>query len=139
MNFSKITFLLITIILLSCNKNDNGRIPLVNVNIRIYTTDPDFQKVSTTGGWEYITGGSRGIVIYRKSSYEFVAFERHCPYKPDDACGQVEVDASDVVLEDKCCGSKFIITDGSIINGPSEIPLKQYQTTFDGQVLRVFN
>jgi nitrite reductase/ring-hydroxylating ferredoxin subunit len=123
----------------SCKKNRDGNIPLVSVNVNININDPVFIKLTTVGGWEYISGGSRGLLVYRKSQEEFMAYDRHCPYKPSDDCGQVAVDSSNIIAIDKCCNSEFVITDGSVLKGPAVVSLKQYQTSFNGTVLRIYN
>ena len=131
--------LLIPCILLGCSKDDDGYIPLVNVNITIHTNDPAFNIISVPGGWTYVNGGSRGIIIYRVSNDKFNAYDRHCTYETSNSCGLVSVDASNITGLDDCCSSKFLLTDGSVTKGPASLPLKQYSTSFDGQVLRIFN
>lgn len=122
----------------SCKK-DEETIPNVSVNIVISTTDPSYNDLNAVGGWIYLTGGSRGIIIYRYSIDEFMAFDRHCTYEPTESCAVVEVDLSGIIAEDLCCGSQFLLTDGSVIDGPASVPLKFYQTTFDGNNLYVYN
>jgi len=95
--------------------------------------------LSVPGGWTYVNGGSRGIIIYRVSNDQFNAYDRHCTYDSSNSCALVSVDVTNINGLDDCCGSKFLLTDGSITNGPANLPLKKYQTNFDGQVLRVFN
>ena len=123
----------------SCNKKDNGAIPNVPVDIYIYTGDPLFFSLQVAGGWEYVTGGSRGILIYHASNSDFMAYDRHCPYLPENTCGQIAVNSTNISAVDSCCGSQFSMVDGSIQKGPAAMPLKQYQATFDGTVLHIFN
>lgn len=123
----------------SCIKNENSNIPLVRVDSVIYANNPSFNNISVPGTWMYINGGSRGIIIYRVSNEEFKAYDRHCTYDSDNNCAQVSVDASNITAVDDCCGSTFILTDGAVTKGPASLPLKQYQTSFDGSVLRIFN
>ncbi|MGD1845448.1 MAG: hypothetical protein ACFB10_08655 [Salibacteraceae bacterium] len=132
--------LLLCLTVWACRKDDSNitGIPLVNVNIQLFTNDPAFINLQVPGGFDYITGGSRGIVVYRLSNDQFMAYDRHCPYQVEDAC-QVAVDSSGVILEDACCGSRYIITDGSVVRGPSAAQLQMYQTEFNGSVLRIFN
>lgn len=130
--------ILLSMIASGCRKDNRG-IPNVAVDIYIYTTDPNFINLNAVGGWVYITGGSRGILVYRSSNTDFRAYDRHCPYQPEDACGRVEVDSSNIIVKDPCCGSQFLITDGSVTNGPASMPLKQYNTSFDGSVLHIYN
>ena len=131
--------LLIVCFALACSKDTNSNIPLVNVDVTIYLNNPAYNMLSVPGGWTYVNGGSRGIIIYRVSNDQFNAYDRHCTYDSSNSCALVSVDVTNINGLDDCCGSKFLLTDGSITNGPANLPLKKYQTNFDGQVLRVFN
>jgi len=123
---------------ISCKK-DNETVPNVSVNIVISTTDPSYSNLNAVGGWLYLIGGSRGIIVYRYSIDEFMAYDRHCTYEPKETCAVVEVDQSGIIAEDSCCGSKFLLTDGSVIDGPASILLKTYRTFFDGNNLSIYN
>ena len=124
---------------ISCKKNDD-QIPNVPVNIYVNTTDPSFTALNSVGGWVNITGGNRGITVYRKSQTEFMAYERTCSYKPSDSNARVDVDTNtNYFLEDASCGSKFLITDGSVQNSPASFPLKHYTTSFDGTYVHIYN
>ncbi|MFH1005342.1 MAG: hypothetical protein V1781_07625 [Bacteroidota bacterium] len=129
--------LLLLFIFIGCKK-DRDEVPNVYVDIYLYSTDPDFLQLNAIGGWIYISGGSKGIIVFRKSQTEFMAYDRHCTYKTSDA-NQVAIDASNLIATDAVCGSKFLITDGSANQGPATIPLKYYQVIFDGTVLHIFN
>lgn len=87
----------------------------------------------------YETGGSRGIIVYRDSFSSFKAYDRHCTYDSSNSCALVSVDVTNITGLDDCCGSKFNLLTGSINQGPATFPLKEYQTTFDGGVLHIFN
>ena len=121
-----------------CEKNEDI-IPYVRVNLVLYLSDPQFNPLNAVGGWVYVSGGSKGLIVYRKSNDEFTALDRHCTYLPENACSRVEVDASQIMAKDSCCGSTFLITDGSVTNSPATLPLKFYQTSFDGSSVRIFN
>jgi len=109
------------------------------VNIYINSANPEFIDLNAVGGWTYIIGGSRGIIVYRASTNDFKAYDRHCTYDVTNSCGLVAVEVNNITGRDDCCGSKFLLTDGSVTQGPANLPLKQYQTTFDGSVLHIFN
>jgi len=133
-------YILFALILSACSKdNNNSNIPLVTVNHYIHTNNPAYNDVSVPGGWMYLNGGSRGIILYRVSNDEFKAFDRHCTYNPTSTCALVSVETNNITGYDDCCGSKFLIIDGSVTQGPANLPLKQYQTTFDGSILHVYN
>ncbi len=130
-------FTLLFIIVAGCKKDAND-IPDVYVDIYLYTTDPAFAPLNAVSGYAYAAGGSKGILIFRKSQNEFMAYDRHCTYKVPDG-NFVTVDASGLLAVDAACGSKFLITDGSPNQGVALNSLKQYQTAFDGNVLHIFN
>ena len=125
----------------SCKKKKNNEqfIPYVYVDFYIPITNPQFVNLNAVGGWVYVTGGSKGIIIYRKSNDEFGAYDRHCPYMPENSCSLLYVSASGTTSIDSCCGSEFLLVDGSVLKQPSSYPMLRYQSTFDGNQLHVFN
>ncbi|MFH1320674.1 MAG: hypothetical protein ABII90_08480 [Bacteroidota bacterium] len=132
--------LIILVSVLSCKKDkDADVVPNVYVNIYIYMSDPDFVDLNAVGGWVYITGGSKGIVVYRYSMEEFRAYDRHCTYQPSNGCERIEVESSGIIATDPSCGSQFVLTDGSVMTGPASILLKEYQAEFDGSLLHIYN
>ena len=126
--------------LFGCKKSTDY-VPNVAVNIYLYSTEPAFTQLNVTGGYTYLSGGSKCIVVFCKSqspTYEFMAYDRHCTYKVADG-NTVSVDASGLIATDAACGSQFLLTDGSVNKGPASNLLKRYQVTFDGAVLHIFN
>lgn len=94
-------------------------------------------NLNHVGGYEYFIGGYKGVIIFRYSWTEFLAYERACPH-----CHEVGVEVqeqSGVILECPQCGSQFIYTDGSPIKGPAVSSLRQYSTYYDGSQLHVYN
>ena len=51
----------------SCKKDNDGNVPITGVDILIYVNNPSYINLNAVGGWVYITGGVRGIIVYRKS------------------------------------------------------------------------
>jgi nitrite reductase/ring-hydroxylating ferredoxin subunit len=143
---SKIAGILFSIPLLAvllssagCKKDRPGGVPFTQVDISININNPSYIDLSVPGGWLYLTGGSMGLIVYRQTNETFAVMDRHCPYQPTELC-QVHVDSSEVVARDKyCCHSAFLITDGSVVQGPAALSLHRYNTTFNGTVLRIFN
>lgn len=123
----------------SCKKDDNSNIPLVAVNVTIYVNDPAYNNITVPGGWTYLNGGSRGLIVYRASNDAFKAYDRHCTYDATNSCALVSIEVNNITGLDDCCGSKFRITDGAVTQGPANLPLKEYQTSFDGNTLRIYN
>lgn len=123
----------------SCDKSEtSSNIPTVAVNFRIYPSDPSYSKLQIPGGWVYVTGGSMGIIVYRVSESTFTAIDRHSTYLPENRC-RVTVDNTQVTAVDSCSGSKWVITDGSVLNGPATRPLQKYACYWDGYTLTVKN
>lgn len=122
-----------------CKKENQGGVPYTGVDISINVNNPAYVDIQVPGGWLYLTGGSLGIIVYRKTLDEFVALDRHCPYQPEEVC-RVIVDDTEVTARDTaCCHSAFLIIDGSVTEGPASIGLQQYNTSFNGQTLRIYN
>lgn len=122
-----------------CKRDRVGGVPIVPVDISINVNNPGYADIAVPGGWLYLTGGSLGLIVYRRSATEFAAMDRHCPYRPEDLC-RVNVDESEVIARDStCCGSAFLITDGSVTQGPAALNLQRYNTSFNGTILRIYN
>jgi nitrite reductase/ring-hydroxylating ferredoxin subunit len=122
-----------------CKKEERGGVPLTPVDISINVNNPSYADLQVPGGWLYLTGGSMGLIVYRTSMEGFVAMDRHCTYNPAQLC-RVFVDESQLIAQDTvCCQSKFLITDGTVVQGPAAINLQRYNTTFNGTTLRIFN
>ena len=123
----------------SCRKGTISGIPYVPVNYQLTVSNPEFAPLIAVGGWLYIGGGSRGIIVYRFSPDEFRAYDRHCTFLVDDNC-RVAMENTDIsAVDSECCDSKFLIIDGAPIDGPANIGLHQYNTSFDGNMLQIFN
>ena len=123
----------------SCERSNPSGIPYVPVNYQLVVSNPEFSPLLAVGGWVYIGGGSRGIIIYRFSPEEFRAYDRHCTFQIDENC-RVSVDNTDITaVDNECCDSHFLLVDGAPIDGPANIGLHQYNTAFDGNTLSIFN
>ena len=109
------------------------------VDISINVNNPAYTDLAVPGGWVYLSGGSLGLIVYRASNEQFVALDRHCPYQTAELC-RVFVDDTEVIARDTaCCGSAFLINNGSVTQGPSALNLQQYNTQFNGTTLRIYN
>lgn len=123
----------------SCTKGNASGIPYVPVNYQLTVSNPEFSPLLAVGGWLYIGGGSRGIIIYRFSPDEFRAYDRHCTFQVTENC-RTSMDNTDITAVDtECCDSKFLIVDGAPIAGPAAVGLHQYNTSFDGNTLLIYN
>lgn len=145
----KIVFIVSLTFIFSCKKKKTTPINNPNqvntlVNIYIYKNTPEFFNLMVAGGWIYKAGGTSGLIVYRiaqnETNGDFVVFERNCPHEGGTNINAiVKVQNDNITAKDTICGSKFYITNGSVINGPSAYPLKAYNTTYDGTVLHIFN
>ncbi len=133
---------LISVIIISgsCKKDEQQpEIPYVYVNFSLNPNSTLYIHLNPVNGWETVSGGYKGILIFRKSVNEFAAFERACPNDPLENGAQVRVDDSGITCYCPVCGSKFIMVDGTPYEGPSHYPLKQYSTMYDGSMLYITN
>ena len=68
-----------------------------------------------------------------------MAYDRHCTYKSSNSCSKVDVDENSIYAVDTCCDSKFQLLDGNPVDGPAPIGLQQYNTSFDGNIIQIWN
>jgi hypothetical protein len=106
-------------------------------DIVLELTLPANNALKTNGGFKYVAGGVRGIIVYRISEGDYVAFERNCSYHPNDACATVNVDASGLFMIDPCCSSTFNFPDGEANGGPAIRELNQYAAVLNGTTLTI--
>ena len=142
MKIQKILILIILSILINCKKNSSKNpIPNIPFDISINIDLPSYYELAGVGGWICIDGGSKGIIIYRKATDIFVAFDRQSPKDPDGICVKpLTPDSINFLqLNDFCSDAKFSMYDGAAINN-SEFGLRQYQTSWNGtNILRIYN
>jgi nitrite reductase/ring-hydroxylating ferredoxin subunit len=132
--------LFVTILFIaSCKKDEKDYVPNVYVNFQIDPNSTMYLSLNQVGGWAYVTGGVKGIIVYREDQEVFKAYDRACPYDYDVTGSLVYVEPSGLTLIDSLCKSRYIITDGSVLNGPTTKGLKAYKTSYDGRLLYVYN
>lgn len=116
-------------------------IPYVPVNFYIDLNLPSYNALQFPGEAILIPlEGSKGIYIYRLSTEEFVALDRHSTHDVALGC-RVTLDDDNIILRDDttCSMSQWSMLDGTVLQGPATLPLQRYRTTLDGPSLRVFN
>ena len=146
--------------LLGCEPTpQNPNRPLLPAPITIYPNTLQYQELNFVSGWLYITADvestSRGIIIYRMSDTEFLAYDRMPPNEPD-ACTDSHGNTTRLVVDfpfvvDRCNNAYYNILNGQIIvaepdkipnfptDGTAVYPLIQYHTSFDGSKLVITN
>ena len=124
----------------SCNKNQN-RVPYVPIDLYINTTLPLYTNLNVIGGWVYVSGGSKGLIVYRQTAEKFMIYDRHCTYDVNAQCASASVDSTNMAISCDCDGSQYQLYDGAVINGPASFPLQQYQSIYDGlaNTLHIYN
>lgn len=131
-------------IVTACNKDNEGnnssQVPNVPTDVIININLPSYNALSNVGGFAYVQGGSRGIVVYRFGLDQFAAFDRHCTYQVSEGCA-IEVDEGNLAIDQECCESVFEIINGTPVEGLAERPLYQYNTQFNpnANTVRIFN
>jgi len=125
----------------SCGDQQTHPVPYVPFNQTIDLNLPSYFSLAGVGGWAYVNGGSRGIILYRRALEEFIAFDRHSPADINATCPSPLFPDTDnfLILKDTCNNATFSLYDGSPISG-SQYGLVQYATTFNGNnLVNIFN
>lgn len=141
--------LLCTFMILSgCGDKDENS-PIAPVDITLDPNSTIYQGLNIPGGWLYLNESdgviypSRGIIVYRLTMDQFLAFERTPPYKPDSCCSTSGTNCTRLIVEDDtfvvdtCTNSTFLLIDGSPFEGPARRNLWQYVAEYDGYLLYV--
>lgn len=113
----------------ACSSNSNPTAPS-NVDFTLDLTQPNYQTLNSPGGVVL----KDGIIIARVNFTSIVAVASACTHEGT----QVQFDLTNSRFHCPTHGSNFK-TDGSVINGPAGSPLKKYNTTLNGNSLRVFS
>ena len=126
------------IIITGCGNDYN--FPNVDVNITIPITMPQYNNIyGNLWGYEYLNGGVGGVIVVQGME-GFLAYDRSCTFEANSDCIISGQNINDPILScENCCNSKFIITDGSVTEGPANQALKKYNTFFDGEILYITN
>ncbi|MDT3404169.1 hypothetical protein [Mucilaginibacter terrae] len=126
------------ITLAACGKADQSYIPSVAVNFQAPLTDPRLSRLNAVGGAVTVAGGVSGIVIYRASATNYVAFDRCSSYQPEKRCA-VTIDDTGLTATDPCSGSKFLLSDGSPVKAPATRSLRTYSVSVNNVSIFVYN
>ena len=132
------TILLLACLPLSSCRDTPGVIPYVDVNVDLNLGLPAYNSLNFPGNWLYISGGSRGLIVYRYTLDEFVVLDRHATFDVGAGC-QCTLSEDVYTILDPCSDSQWYIFDGSIIQGPTTAPLERYTTTWIPPVLSIQN
>lgn len=139
-------FLIITICLLACDKNDNP-VPQVAVNkvIRNIEADAQYNSILTINNAVIIKNegfNKNGILVYRQkkegATDDFLAFDLTCTNEVGTCA--MTWNASDAWYATcPCCNSRFNILGGYMESGAAKEPLRQYKCVFSDGNLYIYN
>jgi hypothetical protein len=135
------SFIILFTVFSGCRRNLHP-VPDIPFNINVNVNLPSYSGLQSIGGYAYVDNvGVKGLVIYRRSMDEFVAFDRMSTAIGGDTCAPIYVDPNNLlILLDPCTESKFSLFDGSLIQGPAEWGLRGYRTIWNGaNILNVQN
>lgn len=109
-------------------------VPDIPFNFNIDINLPTYAALQSIGNHVYVDNiGVKGVVVYRRSMDEFVAFDRMSTAAGGDTCQPLFVDPDNLlILLDPCTPSTFSLFDGSLITGPAEWGLRAYRVMFNG-------
>ncbi|MFM7721861.1 MAG: hypothetical protein ACKO7C_02540 [Bacteroidota bacterium] len=97
---------------------------MVNIN------EPSFFDLSVPTGWVYYNGNNVNLIIYRNDLEVFHVYDARSTYNPTDPCN-CEVASDNVTIQDPCSGSKWLLSDGFLLEGPATFNLLEYDYDFD--------
>lgn len=128
------------VFVLACRKRQPPpvtNVPPAFVDITMLINEPLNFRIQVIGGWMYYQGGLNGLILYRKSQQEIITLERTSTADPNNPNARAKVQNDNFTCKDTISGSTWQIIDGTVINGPATLPLKQYPTSFDGNEIRI--
>ena len=142
---------LVSLLIATCNKEENNIIPDVPTDFVIDLNDPMFIELNAIGNSVIVTSSYRGslsagynnhgIIIYRAGQDEFYAFDRTCTFE-EQLNEAVNID-SIRTLTAKCpnCGSVYVLPSLAYPekDGPAVYPLKQYYAEYINNTVWVHN
>ena len=138
---------------------ENPNRPSTPFRFSINPNTLQYQEINFVSGWIYLTSEvestSRGIIVYRQSQNEFLAYDRLPPNEPD-ACTDSQGNTTRLVVDfpfvvDGCNNAYYNILNGQLIIAEPDMipvfptdegtvyPLIQYHTQYDGQKLTIYN
>jgi len=99
-----------------------------NDKLEINLDDAVNSDLNSDGGYRIVSG----IIVINTGNENFVALSSACTH---EGCA-VEYDNSANNLPCDCHGAVFS-TSGSVLNGPATVPLKKYQVSRTGNILKI--
>lgn len=110
------------------NNNNSG-----TIDFTIDLNDAANASLNNSGGFVNILVSNTAIVVINTGTGVFTALSRICSH----ANCLVNYDSPSQKLPCPCHGSKFDIN-GTVLNGPATLPLIKFNTSLNGNLLRIF-
>lgn len=131
--------LAVALLFTACVNNNECKVSIGDATFQCDPNSAAYSGLNHVGGYEYFTGGHRGVVVVRLSLTEFMAFERTCPCDNDSRV-VVSSDYGAQVLECPTCHTLFSTNNyGNPMDGAAtRCPLYQYSTRYTGGILYVY-
>lgn len=111
------------------NGSDDNGDSSDDVDFTIDLTNDDYSDLQQEGGYVY----KNNIIIAYLGDDEYIALSELCTHQQ---CS-VEYNLNQNQLICPCHGSVFS-TSGSVVEGPADKPLKEYNTELDDNMLRIY-
>lgn len=146
--------LLITtfLFILSCdNSNNKSVIPKIRVDFTLSILNiPELQtpmnpKYITDANGRKVGYNGHGIYVMQTATNDYVAFDASCTLlngvenHTDIPEHLLPKETNAVIVYCPVCKSEYNLLDGNVKKGPSREPLKRYQTSVQGNNVRIFN
>ncbi len=125
----KLGYLLIFLLVLSC-RDRNNVLQEQSFYIQFNINEPAYFDLTVPTGWIYYNGSNVDLIVYRQTPEVIVAYDARSTYNIEDNC-YVEVTEDGVFAEDPCSGSKWLLYDGSVSEGPASRALLEYEVEFN--------
>jgi nitrite reductase/ring-hydroxylating ferredoxin subunit len=134
--------IVLTLIILSCEKNDDNDNPfvpdvrfekIININL------PSYNDLKYNGGSYYINGlGIKGVILFNLND-NIIAWEASCPNEKPSDCSTMEIKG--LQAECKCNSNLYSLANGQPlkINTNNSFPMVAYFTEKSGNSLRIYN
>ena len=131
--------LLLFVTFLSCSSSDDGNtiLPNVSVSVTLNLNLPAYQDLLINNGSAFIPGhGIKGIIVFRLSESNILAWDAACPHISPNNCSTMEING--VLMVCGCDDTEFSILDGSPLSG-TQFSARQYRAVKNGNSITITN
>lgn len=132
-------FIFICILFFACSDNTQLGNCLQNITIGVSTdlNNPININAQTPGGYTFLNGGAKGILLFNINGSTFVAFDLICP---NADCSSPMTFENGLTLKCECDASEYSVHLGGApqTNG-SNCPAREYRVLKNGTSIRITN